>query len=243
MHMLVLGGNSDIGLAIARQFARHEGAHITLASRNTARLESLASDLEVKYQVTAAAAYFDATDYASHDAFYAGLDPKPDAVVLAFGQLGEQTAAQLDFSQAKELIETNYLGAVSILEIVARDFSPKGRGLIIGISSVAGLRGRTSNYIYGSAKAGLLTYLSGLRHRLHAQGVQVITVLPGFVRTRMTQGLDLPDRLTAEPEQVAKDVWQAWKKGRSVVYSKWIWRYIMWIIRFLPERIFLRTKL
>ncbi len=241
MHLLILGANSDIALAIARLFAQVESATLYLASRNMERLTRKAKDLEIRYQIRAVPLYFDATDYASHQEFYGTLDPKPDGVILAFGYLGLQERAQHDFQEAKSLVETNYLGAVSILEIIASDFEKRGFGFIIGISSVAGVRGKQSNYIYGSAKGALTVYLGGLRNRLFKHNVHVLTVLPGFVRTRMTEGLELPGMLTAEPEDVAKDVYKAYKKGKDIIYSKWFWRFIIRITTAIPETIFKRT--
>jgi decaprenylphospho-beta-D-erythro-pentofuranosid-2-ulose 2-reductase len=124
---------------------------------------------------------------------------------------GGQVKAQQDFAEAKRIIETNFLGAVSILETIAADFERRGHGFIIGLSSVAGERGRQSNYIYGSAKGALAIYLSGLRHRLWQRRVRVVTVLPGFIQTKMTEHLDLPERLTASPEEVAEDIFQAYR--------------------------------
>lgn len=243
MNVLVLGGTSEIGLAIAHAFAKEHGASVTLASRDMEALGRLARDLEIRHGVNARAAYFDALDYASHKGFYDSLPERPDVVVAAFGFLGEQESAQSDFAQARLILETNYLGMASILEIVAADFEARKGGTIIGLSSVAGLRGRRSNYHYGAAKAALTTLLSGLRHRLHASGARVVTVLPGFVRTRMTEGLDLPEKLTSEPGDVAADVMAAFEKKRAVVYSRWYWRLIMLVVRFLPEFLFVRTKL
>ncbi|MFK7924061.1 MAG: SDR family NAD(P)-dependent oxidoreductase, partial [Bacteroidia bacterium] len=114
----------------------------------------------------------------------------------------------------------------------------RGSGKIIGISSVAGDRGRASNYLYGSAKAGLTAYLSGLRNRLASKGVHVMTVKPGFVRTAMTENMDLPPVITGEPSKVAKDIIRSVRRGRNVIYTLWMWRYIMLIIRTIPERIF-----
>ncbi len=243
MQLLILGANSQTALAIAARFAAEEKADLYLASRDTELLAKRARDLEIRYQVKARALAFDALDFDSHSAFYQALDPKPDGVVLAFGVLGDQVAAQADFDQARSIIETNYLGAVSILEIIAADFERRRAGFIIGLSSVAGERGRQSNYLYGSAKAGLTAYLSGLRNRLFPSGVSVITVLPGFIKTKMTEGLDLPPALTAEPAEAAADVYNAYKKGRNVVYTKWFWRIIMLIIKSIPEAIFKRLKL
>ena len=140
-------------------------------------------------------------------------------------------------------METNYTGAVSILEIVASDFEARGHGFIIGFSSVAGERGRQSNYIYGSAKGGLTVYLSGLRNRLARRGVHVMTVLPGFVRSRMTEGMDLPERLTATPEEVAEDVYRAYRRKKDILYTMWFWRWIMIVIRSIPESMFKRLRL
>ncbi len=243
MVLLILGGNSDIGFAIARRFAQAEGTSIILASRNLDQLAKKATDLELRHQIKSKAVYFDACDYASHVEFYQTLDPRPDGVILAFGYLGDQFAAQRDFTEARRIIESNFLGAVGILEIVAADFEAKGRGFIIGISSVAGERGRQSNYVYGSAKAALTTYLSGLRNRLWASNVRVITVLPGFVRSKMTENLQLPERLIAEPEEAAEDIYRAYRKGKDIVHSKWFWKWIMLVIRTIPESVFKRLRL
>jgi decaprenylphospho-beta-D-erythro-pentofuranosid-2-ulose 2-reductase len=240
---LILGAGSDIGIAIAHHFAKSEGAHICLASRNLEFLEKKALDIESRYQVKARAIGFDALDYTRHPDFYRSLDPKPDAVVFTAGFLGNQSLAQKDFAETRKIIETNFLGAVSILEIIATDFEAKGRGLIIGVSSVAGERGRQSNYIYGAAKSALTTFLSGLRNRLYPSHVRVITVLPGFVRTRMTAGMKLPEMLMLAPEQVAEDVYRAYQTGKDIVYTGWFWRWIMAAIRNIPETIFKRMKL
>jgi short-subunit dehydrogenase len=243
MQLLILGAGSDIGIAIAHQFAKAEGAHLCLASRNLGILEKKALDIESRYQVKARAIRFDALDYAGHPDFYRSLDPKPDAVVFTAGYLGNQGLAQKDFNETRKIIETNFLGAVSILEIIASDFESKGRGLIIGVSSVAGDRGRQSNYLYGAAKSALTTFLSGLRNRLYPCHVQVMTVLPCFVRTRMTAGMNLPEMLMIEPAQVAKDVYLAYKTGKDIVYTGWFWRWIMGIIRNIPESAFKRLNL
>jgi decaprenylphospho-beta-D-erythro-pentofuranosid-2-ulose 2-reductase len=243
MFVLILGANSDIARAIADRFGGAEGAHFCLASRDVDDLERQGKDLEIRHGVQARALYFDALDFASHRSFYESLDPKPDMVIVAFGYLGDQSRAQADFDEARRIVETNFLGCVSILEIVAGDFEARGRGTILGISSVAGERGRQSNYMYGSAKSALTTYLSGLRNRLCSRNVRVVTVLPGVVRTKMTEGLRFPQMLSAVPEETAEDVYRAFKSGRDVVYTKWFWRWIMMIIRMLPERIFKKLKL
>jgi len=164
-------------------------------------------------------------------------------VVAAFGYLGDQDKAQSDFQEAQKIIQTNFTGAVSILEIVATDFEHRGRGFIIGMGSVAGERGRQSNYVYGAAKGALGTYLSGLRNRLCKRGVQVITVLPGFIDTKMTRGMGLPALLTATPQQVAADIFAAYRKSKNTIYTRWFWRWIMTVIKSIPEPIFKRLSL
>lgn len=242
-YVLILGATSDIAKALAHKYAG-QGFDLILAARQPERLKEVVSDLEIRHKVKAQAVEFDALAYDSHAAFYAGLPTKPDITISVFGYLGNQQQAQSDFAEAKKIIDSNYTGAVSILEIIAADFEQRKSGTIIGISSVAGDRGRQSNYIYGSAKAALATYLSGLKNRLAKSKVQVITVKPGFVRTKMTAGMPLPGPMTAKPHQVANDIFKAQQKNSDkVVYSLWIWRYIMFIIRAIPEPIFKRLKL
>lgn len=243
MRLLILGGNSDIALATARVFAREERADVVLASRDMEVLEKRAADIRLRYRVRADAVYFDARDYESHPAFYAGVTPKPDGVVLAFGAYADQSDVGDDFEKSRRLIDTNFTGAVSILGIVAADFERRGHGFIIGIGSVAGLRGRQSNYLYGASKAGLGVYLAGLRNRLSKCGVHVMTVLPGFVRTKMTESLDLPGALTASPDDVATDIYRGFRKRKNTIYSKWFWRIIMGLIRATPEPIFKRLNM
>jgi short-subunit dehydrogenase len=231
-----------MAVAIARQFAG-EKYDIQLAARNADSLYALKQDLQIRHHVQASAHAFNATDFGSHPAFYASLPVKPDVTICVFGYLGDQEKAQSDWTEATRIINTNYTGAVSILNIVADDYASRGTGTIIGISSVAGERGRQSNYIYGSAKAGFTAYLSGLRNRLFHKGVHVLSVQPGFVYTRMTENLTLPPLLTAQPQQVALSVFKAAKAKKNVVYTKWFWRYIMLIIKNVPEGIFKKLKL
>ena len=240
--VLILGATSDIAQAIARQFASHNYS-LQLAARDPIQLERLASDLRIRFQVSVQVLAFDATDFDVHAAFYQHLSPAPSVVISVFGYLGNQEKGQHDWEEAKMTVQTNYTGAVSILNIVAEDFAHKKAGTIVGISSVAGDRGRGSNYLYGSAKAGFSAYLSGLRNRMSGVGVQVITVKPGFVDTSMTEDLDLPPLLTAQPESVAVDVFRAVKTKKDVVYTKWFWRWIMLVIKIIPERIFKKLKL
>lgn len=239
--VLFLGAGSDIATALEREYAR-AGFDLYLAGRNGEEIGRLAQDLEVRFRIRAVPLSFDVTDTASHEAFYRSLEPNPIGVVCAVGYLGDQGKGQEDFAEAREILETNFVGCVSILEIAAGDLEKRREGFIVGISSVSGDRGRATNYLYGSAKAGLTAFLSGLRGRLHRSGVQVLTVKPGFVRTKMTEHLDLPGLLTAEPEDVARAIFQAQRAGKRSIYTKGIWQGIMGIVRLLPESVFLRMK-
>jgi decaprenylphospho-beta-D-erythro-pentofuranosid-2-ulose 2-reductase len=240
--LLILGANSDMAIACAKRYAK-AGYNIFLASRNVSECEKTATDLIIQFQVEALALKFNARDFTSHSKFYDDLPHKPKGVILAFGVMHEQNEAQDDFTLAQEMIEANYTGAVSILEHIAADFERRLSGFIVVISSVAGDRGRQSNYIYGSSKAALTAYLAGLRHRLVASEISVLTVKPGFVATKMTADLDLPRKLTALPEQVADSIFKAIENKKSTIYVKPIWRLIMLIIIHIPSFVFHKTKL
>ena len=233
-YLLIVGAKSDIAKATAREYAKH-GYDLYLAARDVDELKAFAQDIITRTQKDVQLVELDILDYESHQAFYDNLKEKPLGVISAVGYLGDQTKAQSDFTEAKRIIDTNYTGVVSLFNIIANDFEQRRSGFIVGISSVAGDRGRKSNYLYGSAKAALTAYLSGLRNRLYEAQVHVLTVKPGFVATKMTEDMDLPEKLTAQPEEVAKDIFSAQQKGKNVLYTKWIWKYVMMVIKMIPE--------
>jgi Short-chain dehydrogenases of various substrate specificities len=240
--VLILGAGSDMAIALARHFAK-EKYQVQLAGRNLPALQALQNDLQIRYGADAKAYTFDALDFDSHRSFYNQLEVKPDITISVFGYLGNHPLAQTNWQETSRIIHSNYTGAVSILNIVAEDYAKRRQGTIVGISSVAGERGRQSNYLYGSAKAGFTAYLSGLRNFLHPYNVHVLSVQPGFVYTKMTEDLKLPPLLTATPDQVAIAIIRAIKGRKNVLYVKWIWRYIMLIIKMIPEFIFKKMKL
>jgi short-subunit dehydrogenase len=240
--VLILGATSDIAVAMARQFASR-GYDVQLAARHPEQLAPLASDLRIRYGVNATTYDFDACDFAAHGSFYQALTPKPDVTICVFGAMVDEDVAAKDWDVALRMMLTNYVGAVSILNLVAHDYLQRRAGVIVGLSSVAGDRGRASKLIYGSSKAGFSAYLSGLRNRLAASGVHVLSVKPGFVSTRMTAGMDLPPLLTATPEQVALAVYNAVIRRQNTLYVKWFWRWIMLIIRLIPEPLFKKLHL
>ena len=240
--VLILGARSDIARAVAHRFAAL-GHPVQLAARSSGSLQPDKTDIALRYGVAVSLHEFDALDLGSHAAFLDALPELPAIAVCAVGFMGDQLASERDIFAAIEVMRSNYEGPASIFAHLANRFAERGSGTLVGISSVAGDRGRAVNYIYGSAKAGFTAYLSGLRNRLAKQGVHVITVLPGFVATRMTEGMDLPARLTADPDDVAKAIERAVAKRRNVIYVRPVWRIIMAIIRTIPEAIFKRLKL
>jgi len=240
--VLILGATSDMAIAIAKKFAS-KGYQVQLAARKPEQLKPLQSDLQIRYGVACTLHTFDALDFTSHKTFFDSLEPKPDVSICVFGYLGEATKARMDWKEAERIIHSNYTGAVSILDIIADHLSRQKQGTIVGISSVAGERGRQSNYHYGSAKAGFTAYLSGLRNRLFPDGAHVVTVQPGFTYTRMTENLELPKLLTGYPADIAKAVYAAVEKKKNVVYVKWMWKWIMLLIRSIPESIFKKMKM
>ena len=233
-YVLIIGAKSDIAKATAREYAKN-GYDLYLGARNVDELAEFAKDVITRTQKDVRLVELDILDYESHQSFYNNLKEKPLGVISAVGYLGDQEIAQSDFSEAKKIMDSNYTGVVSLFNIIADDFEKRRSGFMVGISSVAGDRGRKSNYIYGSAKAALTAYLSGLRNRLYDAQVHVLTVKPGFVATKMTEELDLPEKLTAQPEEVAEDIYKAQQKGKNVLYTKWIWKWVMLIIRNIPE--------
>ena len=240
--VLILGAASDVALACAHEYAR-KGIDLLLAGRNLDQLNVYANDLRIRHKVKAKAVFFDALAFDTHARFYQSLETRPDITICVFGLLGDQKISASDWVECKRVLESNYVGAVSILNIVANDYESHHQGAIVGISSVAGERGRQSNYIYGSAKAGFTAYLSGLRNRLASSGVSVLTVKPGFIYTKMTENLKLPKLLTAKPVDLGRAIVRGVEKKKNVIYVLPVWLLIMLIIRNIPEGIFKKLKL
>lgn len=239
---LVLGASS----AIARSFAlaaAKAGADIVLAGRDLADLEANAADIRLRTGRDVVAVPFDAGDLVGHADFVAEARRIAGAatlnVFLAFGTMPPQSEIDEAPARAAEVILANYTGAASVLHHLAPILEAQRRGRVVALASVAGDRGRIKNYVYGSAKAGLATYLQGLRARLFRAGVSVTTVKPGFVDTALTFGL--PGMfLVADPADVAKACLKAAERGKDAIYAPFFWRPIMAIIRHIPERIFKR---
>lgn len=242
--VLIVGATSDIALACAKEFAQN-GFQLVLAGRRTDFLQKKAEEISSQHAVQVKVEHFDALDFASHPEFFQRAVKAfgaLDGILVAHGYLGEQKKAETDWQEARKILDTNFTSAVSVLNLAANYFEEKKSGWICCISSVAGDRGRQSNYLYGSAKGGLSLYLQGLRNRLGKAGVHVLTVKPGFVATKMTAGMD-GMFLVAQPANIARGIYRAIQRGRNVVYLPWFWRGIMCIIKSIPEFVFKRLSL
>jgi decaprenylphospho-beta-D-erythro-pentofuranosid-2-ulose 2-reductase len=243
--VLILGATSGIARALAHELAG-SGYDLLLGGRDREELETLAADLRLRYGVHSSVCLLDALALETHESFLDSCftqarDPIA-GVVLCIGYLGEQSLAQSDPREAQRILDTNFAACVSLLEGVASRLEQRGRGFICALSSVAGERGRQSNYLYGSAKGGLTIYLQGLRNRLFHSGVHVVTILPGFVDTPMTFGR--PGMfLVASPETVARGICRAIRKKKNVAYLPAWWRIVMFMIRNVPETVFKRLRL
>lgn len=240
--VLILGARSDIGKAVAHAFAAL-GHPIQLAARTPDTLEPDRADIALRHNVEVTLHSFDALDIAAHEGFVDALPELPRIAVCAVGLMGEQSENEADSDKATLVMRSNFEGPASIFAVLANRFEARGSGTLVGISSVAGERGRATNYVYGASKAGFTAFLSGLRNRLAKKGVHVVTVLPGFVATQMTEGMDLPEKLTATPEAVGEAVTKAVTRQKDVIYVKGLWRLIMLIICTIPERVFKKLSI
>jgi decaprenylphospho-beta-D-erythro-pentofuranosid-2-ulose 2-reductase len=240
--VLVLGGTSEIGLAIAGRLAAPRSATVVLAGRDMEALGRGASALAGAGRVETLA--FDASDTASHDsvmaeaARLAGTDI--DVVVLAFGLLGDQAADEAGGDGAVRVATTNYVGAVSAGLAAARLLAAQGHGALVALSSVAGERVRRANYIYGSSKAGMDGFFQGLGDSLAGTGARVLIVRPGFVRTRMTQGME-PAPLATTAEAVAEATVKGLQSGREVIWVPAALRLVFAVFRHLPRPLWRRV--
>jgi short-subunit dehydrogenase len=244
-NVLIVGATSTIARHAAGELASR-GSRLHLAARDEAEAERIGQDLEVRRGAEVSWSPFEATEYEGHERL---LDIATEAMggleglFVAVGMLGDQTRAEADPGHLRDVIEINYGAPASLITAAANRFEEQGDGWIAALSSVAGDRGRPSNYAYGSAKAGLTAFLEGLRGRLHESGVHVLTAKPGPTDTKMTFGMDDPPPLMAKPERVAKRIVWAIEKEKDVCYAPPIWRYIMAAIRLIPTPMFKKFDL
>jgi decaprenylphospho-beta-D-erythro-pentofuranosid-2-ulose 2-reductase len=242
--VLIVGAGSAIAQAASRIFAVR-GDALCLAGRNLAALEAIAADLRVRGAKLVQVQILDVNDIAAHAALLASTEQVLgglDTVLIAHGTLSDQHACENSVDLTIRELTTNGVSVVALVTLIANRFEGQGCGAIAVISSVAGERGRRSNYVYGSAKALVTAFLSGLRQRLRRSGVAVITLKPGFVDTPMTAALP-KGVLWASPQRVAQGIVKAIDHSAAVAYLPFFWRPIMFMIRAVPETLFQRLRL
>jgi decaprenylphospho-beta-D-erythro-pentofuranosid-2-ulose 2-reductase len=242
--LLIIGATSAIAHEVARDYARDK-AQIYLVARNASALEANAADLRVRGAEAVAVATLDARDVTRHAEVLDRAWPTFsgfDAVLIAYGTLPDETVCRSSVAATLEAFEVNATSVIALMTAIAERLEAAGAGVLAVISSPAGERGRASNYTYGAAKAAVTAFASGLRHRLHAKGVRVLTIVPGFVDTPMTASFP-KSALWSRPERVGKDIHRALDRGFGVIYTPSYWRWIMAIVRHVPERLFVRTQL
>ncbi|MSQ32321.1 MAG: SDR family oxidoreductase [Dehalococcoidia bacterium] len=242
--VLILGATSTIARYSAMSLAKH-GHPLYLASRNTEEQKRIAADITIRYGVSVRQGVFDADNIASHAQLIKNVISEMGGlwgVVYAVGYMGKTSPGKgQSIEDAASVIARNLTGAVSVIEAAAAHIESQNSGFIIAISSVAGDRGRRKNYIYGSAKAGLATYIEGLRHRMSGKAVRIVCIKPGLVDTPMTYGMR-KGLLMASPAAVGERIAKATEHGHNTIYVPFFWRYIMLIIRVMPEFIFKRLN-
>lgn len=243
--ILIVGATSSIATACARIWAE-QGSTLFLVGRNEEKLQQIAADLYVRGARGVETHALDLDQFEQHkpmlDACFSSFG-EIDQVLIAHGSLPDQKACEYDVELALREFSTNGLSVIVLLTQLANYMEAQRHGGIAVISSVAGDRGRPSNYLYGTAKAAVSTFCEGLRARLFKAGVHLLTVKPGFVDTPMTQGLALPGFLLAQPERVAKDILRALEKQTAVSYTPWFWWGIMQVIKVIPTALFKRMSL
>ncbi|GAA3978910.1 SDR family oxidoreductase [Allohahella marinimesophila] len=249
--IVVFGATSDVAIALSRRYAQ-EGASLILVGRNESRLTAVADDLRVRGALHVRTLLQDSLTYDDHPTLVESLftDHAPAKFYFFQGSLPDQAACEASFEVTREAVEVNFLSIVSYLTWLASALERRpgekgaaGGASIIVVSSVAGDRGRGSNYVYGASKGGLTIFLQGLRNRLHKSNHGVLTVKPGFIDTKMTADIEKGGPLWAKPEKVADDIRLAADGGRMVLYTPWFWQFIMLVIKSIPEGIFKRLSL
>jgi hypothetical protein len=242
--VLIIGATSAIAQETAKLFAQQHHA-LFLVGRDAEKLEIVAADLTIRGASQVDYTALDANQFDQHQAMlehaYATLQGL-DTVLIAYGTLDDQKACEQDYTKAEQTLRTNFLSVVSLLTHLANRLEQQGYGCLAVITSVAGDRGRQSNYVYGTAKGAVSLFLQGLRNRLHRANVCVLTIKPGPVDTPMTTHFK-KGALWAKPEAIAQGIYHAIEKRKNVVYLPWFWRGIMGIIGHIPEPIFKRMKL
>ena len=232
---LVLGANSDVAKEAIKLYIK-EGYKVIAASRSTDELNTFVEQQGFASNVTVQ--YFDATAFDTHRQFYNNLPFKPNVVLYAAGFLKNNEQAMVDWGGSFQMMKVHYCGAVSILNIIVTDKNNNALEKIVGLSSLSGVRGRKSNFIYGSTKSAFTQYLAGLRQYLFSRNISVHVIVAGYIRSKMTAGLDLPESLMLEPSFIAKPV--VYTPKRFTIVPGFKWKIIYNVLRLMPEKLVAR---
>lgn len=245
MRILLVGATSAIAMACARLWAA-QGGEFVLVARNEEKLAQNAADLSSRGAKAVTTIQLDLNDFDQHQSMFAQClvaMPQIDVALVAHGTLPDQQQCEHDVALALREFNSNGLSTIALLTLLAKHFERQRCGTIAVIGSVAGDRGRQSNYLYGSAKAAVGAFCEGMRARMFKVGVHVMTIKPGFVDTPMTRDMDLPEKLVVSPERVGRDIVRGVERKTNTLYTPFFWSLIMFIIRSIPQSIFKRLSL
>ena len=241
-YVLIIGAKNELGIELANLYARNN-YNLYLAGRSIKDIQDKSDKIEKKYKVKSVLCELDVTDYNSHQKIYDTLIINPIGVIYLAGYYPNIPLSTSKWSETVRTIEINYLGCMSLLNIISNQFINDRRGFIISVTSVSGLRGRAKNYIYGSAKAGLITYMSGLRNKMNKYNVNVLTVIPGFITSNEDKKENYPRVLVTTPKKLALRIFNAQQSNKDVIYSSISWQLIMFFIKLIPEALFKKLKI
>ena len=243
--IVVFGATSAVAQSLIKLHASN-GDGVILVARNSDHLKIIADDIKAKYNTSVSTMVSDLADISEHEPLVESLRKISGDIsryYFFYGVLPDQKECEQSIELTLAAINTNFLSKISLLNLLANKIEKEGERSLVVVSSVAGDRGRQSNYVYGTSKGALSIYLQGLRNRLSKANCHVVTVKPGFIDTPMTADFDKGGLLWASPDTVAKDIYKASLKNKDIIYSPWFWRYIMLIIKLIPERIFKKLNL
>ncbi len=241
-YVLIIGAKSELGMELASVYAKNN-YNLYLAGRSIEKIQSQSEILGKQNNNKVILCELDVTDVNSHKDFYDSLKIKPIGIIYVAGYYPDQNKALLNWEETSNAININYVGALSLLNLAVIEFQESQKGFIVGITSVAGLRGRGKNYIYGSTKAAFIAYLNGLRNSLTKYNVNILTVIPGFIKTKKSMQTNLPRFLFTNPKALAINIFDSQQANRGIIYSAFIWRVIMLIIKIIPDFIFKRMSI
>ena len=233
--IILVGANSDMAKAAAGHFAKN-GYNLCLLTRNPKNLNYLVSSLSQSYGVKVISRYFEIEHFLEYQNCWVDLQPFPEGIIYFIGYLGENSLS-ISYSQIEKVYNLNCIYAVKMFNYFSLKFIEINRGSLIAVSSVSGERGKSMHYLYNSAKSALSIYLQGLRLKLMDKQIKVMDIRPGFVNTKFTEFYGIKAKMAVSPEYAGEKIFQAYKSSRGIVYIPWWWRWLMLVVKLIPERL------